>query len=136
LAERLQGNWSYQRTFPDQGYTRREYATMEVNRTSIKYNYGIFWDCDPPGPCPGAPDPKSDFFEGIFRDLGDSLALQDGKESLGFRDITDDSFTFIVSGLSFPMRRTGAARAGAAPPQGFPIGNPLFDDPARPVSYR
>lgn len=106
LAERLQGNWFYNRVYPDQGFIRTDYASLAVHVTTIQYSATSSWDCDTVGTCPGTPpEPRGGSFEGIFTDLGDSLAVRDGTDTLSFQSVTDSSFTFIVNGISFPMRR-------------------------------
>lgn len=106
LGDRLQGNWIYSRVYPDQGFQRTEHATLAVYRTTIQYSVYVAWECDTTKTCPGKPpDALGGYFEGVFRDLGDSLALQDGVDTVSFRSVTDTSFTFIVNGIAFPMQR-------------------------------
>jgi hypothetical protein len=107
LGEELAGNWYYEQTFPDQGFLRTERASLDIISTTLHLNYGISWSCDSIGPCPGKPpDAYGGYFEGIFRDLGDSLALQDPADTVAFRNVTDTSFTLVINGrLNFPLRR-------------------------------
>ncbi|MBW8887889.1 MAG: hypothetical protein JF616_09050 [Fibrobacteres bacterium] len=107
LSDRLQGNWTYTRIYPDQGFTRRDNATLAVHRTTIQYSVYVSWECDTTvAPCPGKPpDPLGGYFEGDFTDLGDSLVLRDGVDTVSFHSVTDTAFTFIVNGTAFPMRR-------------------------------
>lgn len=106
LSERLQGNWTYSRIYPDQGFIRTDNATLAVYRTTIQYSVYVAWECDTTGPCPGRPpDPLGGYFEGDFTDIGDSLVLRDATDTVSFRDITDSAFTFVVNGTAFPMRR-------------------------------
>jgi hypothetical protein len=107
LGERLKGNWYYERSYPDQGFLRTDRASLDVYLTTMHLNYGISWACDSVGTCPGEPpDALGDYFEGIFRDLGDSLALQDATDTVAFRNVTDTGFTLWINGrLSFPLRR-------------------------------
>lgn len=107
LGERLAGNWYCERSYPDQGFLRTDRASMDVYQTTIHLNFGISWSCDSLGPCPGEPpDTYGGYYEGIFRDLGDSLALQDAADTVAFRNVTDTGFTLVINGrLSFPLRR-------------------------------
>ena len=106
LSERLQGNWTYSRIYPDQGFIRTDNATLAVYKTTIQYSVYVAWECDTTGPCPGTPpDPLGGYFEGDFTDIGDSLVLRDATDTVSFRNITDSAFTFVVNGIAFPMRR-------------------------------
>jgi hypothetical protein len=107
LGERLKGNWYYEQSFPDREFLRTEKASLDVYRTTMHLNYNVSWDCGSTGPCPGeAPQAFGGYFEGIFRDLGDSLALQDAIDTVAFRNVTDTGFTLLINGrLSFPLRR-------------------------------
>lgn len=106
LAERLQGNWICHHVYPDQGFLRTDDATMAVYRTTMQYTVNTHWECDTVGTCPAnPPDARGGYFEGIFKELGDSLVLQDASDTVAFQSVTDSSFTFIVNGISFPMRR-------------------------------
>lgn len=106
LGERLRGNWICHHVYPDQGFLRTDDAAMAVYQRSIQYSDIAKWECDSVGPCPGAPpNALGGYFEGIFTDLGDSLVLQDATDTVSFKDVTDDSFTFVVDGIAFPMRR-------------------------------
>lgn len=107
LGERLQGNWYYERSIPEQGYLRTDEASLAVYRTTLHMYYNIKWSCDSIGPCPGEPPSgEGGYFEGIFRDLGDSLALQDVPDTVAFRNVTDSGCTLLINGrLSFPLRR-------------------------------
>lgn len=106
LSERLQGNWTYTRIYPDQGFIRTDHATLAVYQTTIQYSVYVAWECDTAGPCPGKPpDPLGGYFEGDYQDLGDSLKLHDGVDTVSFLSVTDTSFTFVVNGTAFPMRR-------------------------------
>ena len=107
LGEKLTGNWYYERKELDQGFLRTEIASLDLHMTTIHLNYSIVWNCDSIGPCPDhPPDAYGGYFEGIFQDLGDSLALQDASDTVAFRNVTDSSFTLLINGrLSFPMER-------------------------------
>jgi hypothetical protein len=107
LGERLAGNWYCERSYPDQGFLRTDRASMDVYRTTLHLNFGVSWSCDSVGPCPGEPpDTYGSYFEGVFRDLGDSLALQDAADTVAFRNVTDSGLTLVINGrLTFPLRR-------------------------------
>lgn len=108
LGKRLAGNWYYERNYPDQGFLRTDRASLDIYQTTIHLNYGISWRCDSIGPCPPGEPPNAygNYFEGSFRDLGDSLALQDATDTVAFRNLTDTGFTLLINGrLGFPMRR-------------------------------
>jgi hypothetical protein len=106
LGERLRGNWKCHHVYPDQGFLRTDDATMAVYQRTIQYTDIAKWECDSVGPCPGdPPNALGGYFEGIFQDLGDSLVLQDATDTVSFKDVTDDSFTFVADGIAFPMQR-------------------------------
>jgi hypothetical protein len=107
LGEKLRGNWYCERNYPDQGFLRTDRASMDVYLTTMHMNYNVAWMCDSLGPCPGEPpDGYGGYFEGIFRDLGDSLALQDAPDTVAFRNVTDSVCTLVINGRSdFPLRR-------------------------------
>lgn len=107
LAERLRGSWVCQREFPDRGFVRKDDVELAVTASSLELNYNVFWSCDTLAPCPGPPPaPSSGYYEGVYRDLGDSLALLDALDSVAFRDVADTGFTLLINGsLAFPMRR-------------------------------
>jgi hypothetical protein len=101
LAQRLQGNWSCHRIAPDGRFLRTDDATLAVHSTSLQYNWNISWSCDSAAPCPTS---RGGYFEGIYADLGDSLALLDAVDTVAFRP-RGDSLDFIVDGTAFPMGR-------------------------------
>lgn len=105
LAQSLLGSWYHASEFRAGEFIRSGSATLGVDRASIRYAWNILWECAAE-PC-AAPPPKDSggYFEGVYRDLGDSLALQDGVDALGFREVGDSAFTFLVNGAAFPMRR-------------------------------
>ena len=106
LGERLRGNWMCHHVYPDLGFLRTDDATMAVYQRTIQYTDIAKWECDTVGPCPGTPpNATGGYFEGIFQDLGDSLVLQDATDTVSFKDVTDDSFTFVADGIAFPMHR-------------------------------
>ena len=107
LGERLRGSWFCDRAYPDRGFLRAEIAKLDMHPPTLHLSYNVSWECDPAGPCPGGPpDAIGGYFEGSFRDLGDSLALRDALDTVSFREVTDTGFTLLINGrLAFPMRR-------------------------------
>ncbi len=106
MAERLQGHWAREATLPDGGFLRAEYVTLAVRNTTIQYSYHVSWECPPEEACPGEPPAAyGGYFEGIFEDLGDSLALKDALEPVSFRPLSDSALLFIVDSGSFALER-------------------------------
>jgi hypothetical protein len=106
LAERLQGNWACAGETRLGEFLRSDIATLAVDSSTIKYSWNVLWDCAVEPAC--AQEPPKDrggYFEGVYKAQGDSLALQDGVDTLAFRDLADSAFTFVVNGSAFPMRR-------------------------------
>lgn len=105
LAERLQGSWACGSETRVGEFLRSDIATLEANSTSIRYSWNVLWDCVVEPCAAEAPKDRGGYFEGVFRDLGDSLDLQDGVDTVSFRDVRDSAFTFTVNGTAFAMRR-------------------------------
>lgn len=105
LAERLQGSWACGLETKAGEFLRSDIATLEANKTSIRYSWNVLWDCAKDPCAEPAPKDRGGYFEGVFRELGDSLALQDGVDTVAFRDVGDSTFDFVVNGAAFPMRR-------------------------------
>ena len=105
LAERLQGSWACGFETRVGEFLRSDIATFEADSSSIRYSWNVLWDCAAEPCATEAPKDRGGYFEGVFRDLGDSLALQDGVDTVAFRDVGDSAFTFLVNGTAFAMRR-------------------------------
>ncbi len=116
VPERLQGNWGCRRSFRDGEFLRSDRASLEVIQTSLKYAYSSHWDCDslaldphgaPWGPCSAdPPEDRSGYFEGVFKAVGDSLAVPDGTDTLSFRNLKAGSVDMVVNGLKYAMIRS------------------------------
>ena len=111
LAERLQGSWAGREESRTGEFTRVAAATLAVDRSSIKYHWNILWDCADTVCAAEPPTDSGGYFEGVFRDTGDSLALQDGTDSLAFPVILDSSLVFVVNGIRFTLRRNQPVRS-------------------------
>lgn len=106
LAERLQGSWTCSREAREGAFLRSDIATLGVDGNTIRYAWNVLWGCaDAPACAPEPPPDRGGYFEGVFRQAGDSLVLRDGVDTLGFREVAESSFTFVVNGTAFPMRR-------------------------------
>jgi len=79
---------------------------LAVKQTTLYYMYSVSWECDSAGSCPiEPPAPRGGYFEGIFTEDGDSLAVRDDLDTVSFHSVTDSAFVFLVNGTAFPMRR-------------------------------
>lgn len=105
LAETLQGSWAGREESRAGEFTRVAAATLAVDQATIKYHWNILWDCADTVCAADPPTDSGGYFEGGFRAAGDSLALQDGTDSLAFREVRDSSLVFVVNGIRFALRR-------------------------------
>lgn len=116
LGERLQGNWSCERSIREDAFLRSDRATLEILETSIKYSYDSRWECADStaasggiGSCAGTePQGRNGYFEGVFLSEDDSLILRDAAETVSARNVRADGFDLIVGGLDYPMVRNPA----------------------------